>query len=535
MTYTSLMKPLILRLGDIPLFLMLALAPLAGCQRAPSGSGTGVPTQPAADKIDPPPSPSPARAGGQLTEETWDAYSMQGVRVGYAHTIISKVVEDGRELVRTWSEIHMSLKRAGQTTNQDMTLTSWDTADGRLVRFESQMAGGQGQIVSVGTVRDGQLCIDTTTSGRTQSQTIPWQAEWGGFFVAEQSLQRTPLKPGETRKLRGLLPMLNIPADMRLEAVDYEMVDLPRGKTKLLKVNHAIELGTGRMESIAWVGDTGETLKTLVLGVQQEAVRTTRADALQQQPGNKQFDLLLASTVPLRGALPNARETRRAVYRAHLKSGSIAGLFSDCLFQRVQPIDEQTVELTVLAVRPNQPQEVVGRLRLPSPEPADSAPNSFIQSDNALITQMAARTAPQETDSWKVACALEKLVHDKVQNKNFSTAFATAADVAQSLEGDCTEHAVLLAALCRARTMPARVAFGLVYYPPQKGFAYHMWNEVWIKDRWVPLDSTLGLGGIGADHIQLGDSNLAGGSPLADLLNVIQVFGRLELEILEAE
>ena len=40
----------------------------------------------------------------------------------------------------------------------------------------------------------------------------------------------------------------------------------------------------------------------------------------------------------------------------------------------------------------------------------------------------------------------------------------------------------------------------------------------WIKDRWVPMDPTLGLGGIGADHIKLGDSNLSGGSPLADLL-----------------
>ena len=97
--------------------------------------------------------------------------------------------------------------------------------------------------------------------------------------------------------------------------------------------------------------------------------------------------------------------------------------------------------------------------------------------------------------------------------KNFSQAFATAAEVARSLEGDCTEHAVLLAALCRARKIPARVAFGLVYYPPQKGFAYHMWNEVWIADRWVPLDATLGLGGIGADHIKLGDSNLSRQQP----------------------
>ena len=79
------------------------------------------------------------------------------------------------------------------------------------------------------------------------------------------------------------------------------------------------------------------------------------------------------------------------------------------------------------------------------------------------------------------------------------------------------------------------MAFGIVYYPPQKGFAYHMWNEVWIADRWVPMDATLGLSGIGGDHIKLADSNLAGANAYSAMLPVIQVFGRLELEVVEAE
>src|SRR4029079_12958899 len=133
--------------------------------------------------------------------------------------------------------------------------------------------------------------------------------------------------------------------------------------------------------------------------------------------------------------------------------------------QRTRPIDNQTVELTVIAVRPKQPEEVAGAPKIQPPQDADSAPNNFIQNDNPLITQMAAGVAPKEVDPWKIAYALEKLVHDTVQNKNFSTAFATAADVARSLEGDCTEHAVLLAALCRARKIPARAAFWLLFYP----------------------------------------------------------------------
>ena len=94
---------------------------------------------------------------------------------------------------------------------------------------------------------------------------------------------------------------------------------------------------------------------------------------------------------------------------------------------------------------------------------------------------------------------------------------------------------MLLAALCRARGIPARVAIGLVYYEPKQGFAYHMWNEVWIGQQWVPLDATLGQGGIGAAHLKVSDSNLSSASPITALLPVVEVMGQLQLEIVAAE
>src|SRR5262245_14412238 len=223
-------------------------------------------------------------------------------------------------MVRTESRIHTSMQRSGQTITQDMTLLSWDKPEGGLVRFESRMSAGPGEIASVGAVHEGNLGIDTTTLGRTQSQRIPWQAEWGGLFASDQSLRRAPLKPGDKRTVKSLLPLMNLPADTRLEALDYETVELPSGKARLLKVNSIVDLGAQKIESVVWIDDKGETLKSLVPSLGQESVRTTKADALQES-GDKQYDLLLASTVPLKGTLPNPHQTRRAVYRAHLKSG----------------------------------------------------------------------------------------------------------------------------------------------------------------------------------------------------------------------
>ena len=59
--------------------------------------------------------------------------------------------------------------------------------------------------------------------------------------------------------------------------------------------------------------------------------------------------------------------------------------------------------------------------------------------------------------------ALRDLVHNHISSKHLSTAYASASETARTGSGDCTEHAVLLAAVLKARAIPARVCHGLVY------------------------------------------------------------------------
>jgi hypothetical protein len=49
------------------------------------------------------------------------------------------------------------------------------------------------------------------------------------------------------------------------------------------------------------------------------------------------------------------------------------------------------------------------------------------------------------------------------------------------------------------------------------------------------MDATLGQGGIGAAHLKLTDSNLAGAGAYSAFLPVAQVIGQLKIEILEVE
>ena len=79
------------------LLAVIGLVVPASCQRPTSGPAPAIPTQPAAAKIDEPASDGHESENSKLIEETWDAYSIQGVRVGYAHTTIAEHDRSGAQ------------------------------------------------------------------------------------------------------------------------------------------------------------------------------------------------------------------------------------------------------------------------------------------------------------------------------------------------------------------------------------------------------------------------------------------------------
>ncbi|MGE3803990.1 MAG: transglutaminase family protein, partial [Gemmataceae bacterium] len=120
-----------------------------------------------------------------------------------------------------------------------------------------------------------------------------------------------------------------------------------------------------------------------------------------------------------------------------------------------------------------------------------------------------------------------------MKNKNFTEAFATADHVAKSLEGDCTEHAMLTAAMCRAAGVPSRTAIGLVYVDAAAGptMGFHMWTEVWVDGQWLPIDATLGRGYVGASHLKISDHSWHEIQSLTPLLPVVRVVGKVSISV----
>lgn len=476
-----------------------------------------------------------AKAASEDAEETWDSVYIEGSQVGHVHTTTRPADSDDQGQVRIKSETALTIERFGQVTKQSMSFESVESSAGEVSRFECRMTAGPAEMIARGRIKGRKAVITSETAGKSQSSDIDWEKSWGGFFAVEQSLRAKPLKEGEVRELRGLMPDFPFPGTPRtlLEGLGVESTELLDGSRDLLKVKQTIVLdGGNKIESFLWMNEHGEALKSQVAsGLPLTSYRTTKEVALGKTSPAK-FDLGRTTTIKVARPLKNAHQTKRVVYRAKLKEGDPLEAFVAGPSQSVRSIDKQTVEVVVRAIRPDEP------VMLDSPDEApteaDRTPNGLIQSDDKRVVTLANGAAPGEQDPWKLAVALEKHVKQSMKSTNFSQAFATAAETAASLEGDCTEHAMLLAAVCRARKLPARVAVGLVY-DGQSGFAFHMWTEVWIADRWIGLDATRGDGGIGGAHLKIAHSNLKVSSITSALFPVFNVLGRLELEIVEAE
>lgn len=531
---------------DARSFLSCAIAlglscPILGCEQP-----VGQPAESAAvnaQTAPKPPAPAqpPATGTAKATKrdssrDAWFVYYLGGSKLGYLGFTRDTLREGNRDLVRYAADSRLSIQRQGQVSDIRLQFSTVETPEGKLVRVEGEARIGPTPIVYQGRLVGPNLELETITRGKPQLQKIPWTDEVGGFFAIEQSLERQPLKPGEKRSLKKLEPIVNQIVSVDLTARDLETTRLVSDEAKLLRVESVMTFGDGKtqLESVFWVDPQGRTHKSLSKSDRMESYRTSREDAM-AEPKGPRYDLAFSALVKLAKPLEDAHSTTRVRYRVKLDEDDPSQVFATGLTQRVKKIDGTSCELEVRAVRPDTP--AAEGFDKPDAAPTDDerGPNNLLQSDDERVIEIAKKAAPEEKDPWKLSLALEKAVHGLIRRKNFSQAFSSAADVARDPQGDCTEHAVLLAALARVRGIPSRVAIGLVYVPSEASFGFHMWNEVYIGDRWLPLDATLGRGGIGAGHLKLGDTNLKGGSAYTSFLPVAKVLGRLEITPIDVE
>ncbi len=469
-------------------------------------------------------------AAAQTAEETWQVIYVGAQRVGYSRTTTSIVTRDHRKIIHTKNEDHMKIKRFGEPLSMQITLSTKETEQGDMLSFLMEVHNPPASTTRTrGRVDGNRLRLETTIDGRVQKRTIEWEPGTKSPAYQDRQFRIAVMKPGQTRSFKTFEPAFNKVTSVKITADDFRPVRLLDGKEhRLLKVR-IVQSILPEVTLRAYLDEKGEARKIDLGLLGMVAYTVPEAVALEAIAG-AELDLAVKTLVPVT-RIRNAHQTKRLVYRITTPGTDPSKYLVDGGTQQVKKTGPETAELTVTAVKPT---DSVISVRA---KPEYLAATRFLQCRDARIVEHARRAAAGETRPARIALRMERYVHEKLTKKDFSTALASAAEVARKLEGDCTEHAVLLAAMLRAQKIPSRIAVGLVYIEGRSQFGGHMWTEAFLGGRWIPLDATLGRGGIGAAHIKLAESSFADDapSPMLTFVPLLEVLGKMKIEVLASE
>jgi hypothetical protein len=467
-------------------------------------------------------------------QESWDAVYLAGAKIGFIHTFVEKVPNKGKTYLRVRMDMEMRLKRGNDVAVTELKYGTIETMDGQVLKLDTRTTAGAGStdLRAHGNVIDGKMTLVLEGTGERQELSIPWSSDVRGPYAAEQSMARAPMKENEVRQIKMFVPDLNKVCDVELKARGLEPVILgDKQKRLLLRVDQITRLdGKPRPEFDArlFVDAQGQVLKSeqdMMGGV--VTYRTTEEGA-KSAAGPIQFDLIKNTVIKVAARIPTSDRTRYVRYQLKMPGGDLSDVIPADARQQFLP--GGAPELAVLDVRSMGPAD--GAPAAPV-DAQFTKPNALVTSQDSQVRALTQRATRGAKDVWQKVERINHFVFEKMTDKNFNIAFAAASEVARDLSGDCTEHAVLAAAMYRAAGIPSRVAVGLIYVEQQGGFGYHMWNEVFVNQRWVALDPSFDQSTVDAAHIKLSDSSLEGVSPFETFLPVLKVAGKLEITPIE--
>lgn len=460
-------------------------------------------------------------------EEHWYVLELNGQKAGW----MAVLVESAPDRFRTTTETRLEIGRGAATTSVHTRTSFVETAAGRPVLMRSTQESSREPVESAWAFGETDATLTTRQAGRTLTKTMPMP---GGVWLTPMAVDRYTAErraAGATEiEYRMLTPESGLePATVR---------SVRTGEATFDRDGRSIPVTVWKTTTDIMPVATIEHISSdghLVLAEMQAGIGTlttrlsTKAKARDLVAGQGP-ELMMSTFVTPDRPIENVHRSRTATYRLRVETGAMPDIPSAGA-QRAEREGESVV---------------VARLDCDDPQPATEAEradasflarSSMIDPADPLIAKLTANTLRRVGDDpMKRAEALRKRVLRHVSRKGLQTAFASASETAKTRAGDCSEHAVLLAAMLRADGIPARVATGLVYADAFAGnrdiFGWHMWTQALIDGKWIDLDATLPVT-YHAGHVLTGTSTLADGEADRELGALMMLMGNLDIEVVD--
>ena len=343
-----------------------------------------------------------------------------------------------------------------------------------------------------GRIEGGKLKLKTAMAGQTQEQESPWP-EGALLPHGAQLLARSKgLKTGTTYTEHVYDTSILQSSEVEVVVKGREKVDLLGRVVELTRVESALKAASGEMSQTAFIDDEFNLLKlvTSLMGMKLEIVSCSEKFARSK---NANVDFFSKQFVQCPASLAGLKARQGVTYVLAPQEGADLSVMEGDN-QGVRKLDGGKLEVTVRLAKA-QAGDKFPYAGSDQDLRAATRPARYLECDRKEVSDLAKEAAKGAADAGEAAHKIEAFVRKYVGKKNLSVGYASAAEVAKSREGDCSEHAVLVAAMCRAVGIPAEVVMGVAYVERFAGrrdiFVPHAWAQANVGGQWIYLDAAL--------------------------------------------
>jgi hypothetical protein len=442
------------------------------------------------------------------------------------------------ETVTTTREMRFELSRGEVRSTANMKTRFVETPAGKPVSMRSEMAMGASPVVVEYRFGPSDMLVINNPDGARKETRAPLPAgEWLTPSAAAQFVRKRLAGGAKEITYRSIDPLSGLAVDtITLSAITRDRLQVGDRTIEGYRMK-SVSSGSPGVVGEDFV-DLEGALVSQTAGMGGLVVTTVLAGPEVVNQKIEAPELMVSTFVRPDRPIMDARRVSKATYVLGYSSKDVPS---------VPETGSQTTTasdglLLTVVVDTSTPYEA----------PAKDWDNQAYRSHSALLTSddpkviELARRAVREIPEDQVharAEAIRGAVYRHIRKKDLSVGFASATDTVATGQGDCTEHAVLLAAALRAAGIPSRIAGGLIYADQFAGsrdiFAYHMWAQALIRTdagpRWVDLDATLDPPGYDATHLALVTSAMSDDLAARELLGIAAAMGRLSISVVEVE
>ena len=467
----------------------------------------------------------------QLPQDDWLNLTLMGTKIGYAHIYMEKSRFEGEDTIRVRGDMVMDLKRTDTELRLATTRVSHVGMD-LVPRYFITTSNETGQEKRVeGRIKDGVAYLETNLAGKTTHTQTSISADtifeqMIGYFLLQRSIQA-----GDAHTLHVFNLDLMKPVKTDIKVLREDQIEFDSKLEPVYVVSYTMDI-MGGLTTTQWLGHDGTAYRMEIglMGLKMVLAKTDMQTALGE---SGEVDVILNTKIFAQGGtpIPGARH-----FKAYLRltEGQLDEAVMANRRQKLQVDDDPRhgeIKINVPGI------DRAETLNLPIQNQHDNEELTqflkstvYIQAEHPTIRAKAVEVIDGEIDAWKSAQKLCRWAHESIYDKNLKVGFGSALQTLESLEGDCTEHTVLMIAMARSVGIPARVCAGLVFQ--SDAFYYHFWPEVYVG-KWVAMEPTLGQIQADANHIQLAGSELESDSMLEFGEGVMRTLNQLEIEVLE--